>query len=310
MHRLILALLLLATPAMAQNRIVVGFAAGGTADLIARLIAEGVAPHLGGRPLVENRTGANGMLAVEYVARGPADGSVLFQCPMGTMTILPNLPGANLPLDPRGLSAVANIALSTYAAVTGARSEYRSMADLVAAARARPGAITYASAGAGSAQHLTSARLAAMAGVTLTHVPYRGAAQAVPDMIALRTDFMVTNMGDVMGQLRGGELRLLAVGDALGSPLFPGAPQLSAAIPGLEVAGWFGLCGPPAMPEAAKQRWGMAVERALADPALRQRLLENGLTPSFEGAAAFAARISRDGLAWTQAIQAAGVRAE
>ncbi len=311
MRWMALAFLLAALPAAAQPRIVSGFAAGGTADLVARLVAEGVAPALGARPVVETRTGANGLLAAEYVARGPADGSVVFECAMGTMTISPNLPGAALPVDPRtALVPVANIALSTYAAVTGARSELRSMADVLAAARARPGAVSFASAGVGSAQHLTGARIGVAAGVTMVHVPYRGAAPAALDIIAGRADFMVTNLGDVMGQLRGGELRLLALGDALGSPIFPDAPRLSATLPGLEVAGWFGLCGPAAMPMAARARWADAVERALAEPALRARLLENGLTPAFEGPESFTARVARDLAAWGETIRAAGIRAE
>jgi tripartite-type tricarboxylate transporter receptor subunit TctC len=231
-RQLILLALLLAGPiptlALAQDRpprIIAGFAPGGTGDLVARLIAEALAPGLGVRPLVENRTGANGLLAAEAVARGPADGSVLLQCPMGTLTISPELPGAVLPIDPRTeLVPVSNIALSSYGAVTGARGPHRTMAELVAAARARPGTISYASAGVGSAQHLTGARLAAMAGLDLVHVAYRGAAPAALDVIAGRTDLLITNLGDVVRQIQGGELRLLALADAAGVPNSPERP--------------------------------------------------------------------------------------
>ncbi len=315
MRGLLLALLLL-TPglALAQERaprIIVGFAPGGTADLVGRLIAEGLSSATGTRVVVENRTGANGMIAAEMVARGPTDGSVLLQCPMGTMTIGPEMPGANLPIDPRTeLVAVANVALSSYGAVTGARGPYQSFSQLVAAARARPGSITYASAGVGSAQHLTGARLAAMAGLDLVHVPYRGAAPAALDVIAGRTDLLITNLGDVMRQIQGGELRLLALADAQGVPEFASAPRLSETVPGLEVAGWFGLCGPRGMAPASIARWAEATERALQDPTLRQRLLENGLTPLVEGPDAFAARMQRDRAAWGEAIRRANIRAD
>jgi tripartite-type tricarboxylate transporter receptor subunit TctC len=315
MRGLLLALLLLAPGlAVAQERpprIIAGFAPGGTADLVTRLIAEGIGNVTGTRVVVENRTGANGMIAAEYVARGPADGATLLQCPMGTMTIGPEMPGANLPIDPRTeLVAVANVALSSYGAVTGARGPYQSFAQLVAAARARPGGITYASAGVGSAQHLTGARLAAMAGLDLVHVPYRGAAPAALDVIAGRTDLLITNLGDVMRQIQGGELRLLALADAQGVPEFANAPRLSETVPGLEVAGWFGLCGPRGMAPASIARWGEATERALRDPTLRQRLLENGLTPLFEGPEAFTARMQRDRAAWGEAIRRANIRAD
>ncbi|MBX9750695.1 MAG: tripartite tricarboxylate transporter substrate binding protein [Roseococcus sp.] len=311
---LLLALLLTPGLALAQERaprIIVGFAPGGTADLVGRLIAEGLSTVTGTRVVVENRTGANGMIAAEYVARGPTDGSVLLQCPMGTMTIGPEMPGANLPIDPRmELVAVANVALSSYGAVTGARGPYRSFSQLVAAARARPGSVTYASAGVGSAQHLTGARLAAMAGLDLVHVPYRGAAPAALDVIAGRTDLLITNLGDVMRQIQGGELRLLALADAQGVPEFANAPRLSETVPGLEVAGWFGLCGPRGMAPASIARWAEATGRALQDPTLRQRLLENGLTPLVEGPDAFAARMQRDRAAWAEAIRRANIRAD
>ena len=315
MRRFLLALLLLAPGlAVAQERaprVIVGFAPGGTADLVGRLIAEGLSSVTGTRVVVENRTGANGMIAAEMVARGPTDGSVLLQCPMGTMTIGTEMPGANLPIDPRTeLVAVANVALSSYGAVTGARGPYQSFPELVVAARARPGTVTYASAGVGSAQHLTGARLAAMAGLDLVHVPYRGAAPAALDVIAGRTDLLITNLGDVMRQIQGGELRLLALADAQGVPEFANAPRLSQTVPGLEVAGWFGLCGPRGLSAASIARWAEATERALQDPTLRQRLLENGLTPLVEGPDAFAARMQRDRAAWAEAIRRANIRAD
>lgn len=315
-RRIILAALLALAPALAcaqerPPRILAGFAPGGTGDLVARLIAEGIGNVTGTRVIVENRTGANGLIAAEVVARGPADGATLLQCPMGSMTISPELPGAVLPVDPRTeLIGVANIALSSYGAVTSARGPYRSMAELIAAARARPGTITYASAGVGSAQHLTGARLAAMAGLDLVHVPYRGAAPASLDVIAGRADLLITNLGDVVRQIQGGELRLLALADAQGVPEFASAPRLADTVPGLEVAGWFGLCGPRGMPPESIRRWADATERALQDPTLRQRLLDNGLTPSFEGPDAFAARMVRDRQAWGETIRRANIRAD
>ncbi|MDJ0390799.1 tripartite tricarboxylate transporter substrate binding protein [Roseomonas sp. E05] len=292
-------------------RIIGGFAPGGTSDLVARLIANAVAPLLDRNVVVENRTGANGFIAAEAVVRGDADGSVLFQCPMGTMTISPELPGLPMPIDPRkDLIPVANVALSSYGAVVRAGGPYSSMEAFLAAAQAKPGGLSYASAGIGTAQHLSGERLQRMAGIKLLHVPYRGAAPAALDIMAGRADFMVTNLGDVISQVQGGKLRLVALGDASMKSTFPEVPLLSDSVPGLEIAGWFGLCGPRGMPDAAVSAWADATKRALQDAALQKQLRDNGLTPLFEGPEAFGARMAQDRKAWGEVIAAAGVRVD
>lgn len=306
----------LAGPALAQPadrplRIIAGFAPGGTSDIVARVVAEGVATTLGQRPVVENRTGANGFIAAETVVRGPTDGTTVLQCPMGSMTISPEVPGMHIPIDvARDLVPVANVARSSYAVVTGARSPYRSLEALMAAARAKPNALSYGSAGIGTAQHLSAERLKRMANLEIVHVPYRGAAPAALDLIAGRIDLLITNLGDVIRQIQGGELRLLALADEAGWPEFPDAPRLPRIVPGLEVIGWFGICGPRGMPDEAVTRWAEAIRASLQNPEVRKRLLDNGLAPGFEDAATFSATISRDRQTWGEAIRAANVRAE
>ena len=304
----------IALPAAAQDRtirVISGYAAGGTGDLMARLIAEYVVPFLGARGVVENRTGANGLIGAEVVARAAPDGLTVLQCPMGTMTITPNLPGVSMPIDPRTeLMGVANVALSTYALVVAARGPHQDVAALLAAARARPGAMSYASAGVGSAQHLSVELLKARTGLDIVHVPYRGATPAIVDILGGRTEFMITNLGDVMRQVQGGELRLLALGDDGGSPLFPQARPLSAFVPGLQMAGWFGICGPKGMAEDSLARWSDATRRALENQTFRERLLANGLTPHFEDTRTFNARMAADLRSWGEVIRAAGVRGD
>ncbi len=316
MRRILLAAVaaFIAFPALAQDRtirVISGFAAGGAGDLMARLIAEYVPPLMGARGVVENRTGANGLIGAEVVARAAPDGNTVLQCPMGSMTITPNLPGAALPVDPRTeLTGVANVALSTYALIVAARGPYQDLPALLAAARARPGALNYASAGVGSAQHLSVELLKARAGLNIIHAPYRGATPAVVDILGGRMDFMITNLGDVMRQIQGGELRVLAMGDDAGSPLFPNVRPVSAFVPGLQMAGWFGICGPRAMSAESLAQWSDATRRALENPTFRERLLANGLTPQFEDTATLNARIARDLASWGEVIRAAGIRGD
>ena len=304
----------IAFPAMAQERtirVISGFAAGGAGDLMARLIAEYVPPLMNARGVVENRTGANGLIGAEVVARSAPDGMTVLQCPMGSMTITPNLPGVALPIDPRTeMTGVANVALSTYALIVAARGPHQDVPGLLAAARARLGGLSYGSAGVGSAQHLSAELLKARTGLDIVHVPYRGATPAVVDILGGRIDFMITNLGDVMRQITGGELRLLALGDDAGSPLFPNARPISAFVPGLQMAGWFGICGPRAMSAESLAQWSDATRRALENPQFRERLLANGLTPNFEDTRSFNARIARDLQSWGEVIRAAGVRGD
>jgi tripartite-type tricarboxylate transporter receptor subunit TctC len=309
---LLAAVLLLAAAWTADRpvRVIAGFPAGGAGDLTARLIGEMAAARFGQQAIVENRTGANGMIAAEVVARSGADGLTVLQCPMGTMTISPNLPGQRLPVDvTTEIVPVANLALSTYGLVVAAGGPYRDLPGLLATARAQPGKLSFASAGIGSAQHLAGELLKRMAVLDVVHVPYRGAAPAIVDLIGGRVDYFITNLADVAGQLRDGSLRLLAVADDRGHPGFP-APPISSQVPGFSVAGWFAVCGPRSMPAEAITAWAAAVEAGLGNPAWRQRLLDNGLTPNFEGPEALAARIAANRAQFRDLIQAAGIKAE
>jgi tripartite-type tricarboxylate transporter receptor subunit TctC len=317
MKRLLLAALLLAGTAQAQSfpdrqlRILGGFAAGGTSDIINRILAEGALATLGQRPVVEVRTGANGFIAAAEAVRSGADGSSIVQCATGVMTITPELPGANMPIDPsRDLIPIANFAHSSQVMVVGKDSPLRSVADVIAAARARPGAITYASAGIGAVSHLSGARLEQLANIQMVHVPYRGAALGVLDVMAGRADLIITNLGDAAQQIRGGEMRLLAFADGIGSPAFPNAPQIGATVPGYAVSGWFGFCAARGTPEAIVARWAEAIRVAASDPATLRRFAENGLVARYEAPAEFSRTIAADRVTWREVIRGANIRAE
>jgi tripartite-type tricarboxylate transporter receptor subunit TctC len=292
-------------------KIVSGYAAGGASDLIARFIADAVSPILGQRVVVENRPGLNGVIGAEAVARSTPDGYSVFQCPMSTLSITPQLIGASVPLDPGvELLPLSNMALSSYGLVVAAASPHRSMADVIAAARARPGQITFGSPGPGSAQHLSGELLMRLANLTMQHIAYKGSAPAAVDLMAGRIDFMITNLGDVGRQVQAGQLRLLAQGDPSKFPLFPDLPRIADTVPGFEITGWFGICGPKGMPAEAVARWDEAIRQAMQDPAFVRRLQDAGFTPLYEGPAPFARRLETDRKRWREVIQAGKVGAQ
>ena len=314
---ILLAGLLLSLPVAAQTfpertpRILGGFAAGGTSDIVNRILAESAATTLGMRPVVEVKTGANGFIAAAEAVRSPHDGHTIVQCSTGLLTITPELPGANMAIDPnRDLIPIANFAHSTQVMVVATNSPYRTVADFLAAARALPGTLTYASAGIGAVSHLSGARLERMAGVQLVHVPYRGAALGVLDVMAGRADTIITNLGDAAAQIRAGEMRLLAFADGIGSPAYPGVPQISEAVPGYAVSGWFGFCAPRGTPEAVVGRWSEAIRIATQDPTTQRRFSESGLVPRYEAPATFSATIAADRAIWRDVIRGASIRVE
>ena len=301
-------------PAAAQERtvrILSGASAGGSSDMATRLLAEGISPILGVRAVVENRTGANGIVAATETARSAPDGSTMFVCPMSTMSITPQLIGSTFPVDPgTELVPLANVALSSYGFIVAANSPYRSVQDVVAAAKARPGQISFASAGVGSAQHLQGELLKQKTGTDMVHIPYRGATPAILDILGGRVDFMITNMADLTRQVQAGALRLLAISDDEPFPLFPDVAPMSRIIPGFNVVGWFALCVPKATPPELAASIEAAVQRAMADPALTRRMAEGGLTPRFEDRATITRRLAEDRRTWHAVIQAVNLRAE
>jgi len=289
-------------------RIMVGQAAGGSSDIISRYVAEAGTPLMGQRIVVENRPGMNGIIGADVVAREQPDGHLIFQCPMSTMAISGQLIGAKVPLDPGAeLIPLSNLVLSSYGLVVAPGSPYRSVNDIVAAARAKPGQITFGSPGPGSAQHLSGELLKRMGQVDMLHVPYKGAAPALLDLIGGRIDFMITNLGDVARQAQAGQLRLLAQGDPSRFPLFPDLPRIADSFPGFEVTGWFGMCGPKGMPAEAVRRWDEALRQVMQDPAFLKRLQDSGFSPLYEGPEAFARRLENDRRRWREVIQAGKV---
>lgn len=307
----LIALTLNTATAQQPVRMLYGFAAGGSGDLAARLLADVASKELGQRVVVENRTGANGMIAAEAAARGPTDGSNVLFCTTGNMTIVTELPGAQLPINPAtDLIGIGQLLRSTFGLVVSKDSPYRTVQDLVADARANPGKVSYATPGIGSVQHLSTELLGQKIGAQMVHVPYRGSQAALQDLLANRTSFSITNLGDVISHIRSGSLRLLALGDPLGKRFFPEAPMIAEVVPGFETYAWFGLCGPTGMPDAVVKRWEKAIKAAVDDPTVSQKLLDNGMVPAFADSAALKKTMEENRRNYREVIRAANIKAE
>lgn len=307
----LIALTLNTATAQQPVRMLYGFAAGGSGDLAARLLADVASKELGQRVVVENRTGANGMIAAEGAARGPTDGSNVLFCTTGNMTIVTELPGAQLPINPAtDLIGIGQLLRSTFGLVVSKDSPYRSVQDLVADARANPGKVSFATPGVGSVQHLSTELLGQKIGAKMVHVPYRGSQAALQDLLANRTSFSITNLGDVISHIRSGQLRLLGLGDPLGKRFFPDAPMIAEVVPGFETYAWFGLCGPKGMPDAVVQRWEKAIKAAVEDPTVSQKLLDNGMAPAFADSATLKKTMDENRRNYREVIRAANIKAE
>ncbi len=309
----------LAAPVTAQDKefqpdgplkYVVGFAPGGIGDTVARLFADAVQRQLGQRIIVENRSGAAGMIAFEQVARGKADGQTVVQCGTGAMGVSPVLPGLTLPLDiNKELLPVARLVQANWGIVVPKDSPYRTLKELLAAAKTKKGGLTYGHAGVGSLQHLAGAWLANKAGAEMVGVAYRGIGPAMLDVIGGRIDLVVTSLGDFSTQVKAGQVRLLTLIDDIGSPSFPDAPQASATLPGYHVTGWVATCGPRGMTPAAVRWWEKASEAALKDPTLKARLVDFGLTEGYQDHKAFAETVAAEQARWKAVIKAGNIRA-
>lgn len=263
-------------------RIIVPTPPGGGADIATRLIAKRVAENVGQPVLVENRAGAGGNVAADYVAKQPADGYTLYMGAIGPLAISPSL-YASLPYDPIldfapiTLSVVlSNILVAHPSVAAGSASE------LVALARAKPGALNYGSSGTGTAGHLAGELFASMAGVTLVHVPYKGGGPAMADLLAGQIQLIFASTPSALPHVRSGKLKAYGVTTLERLRALPEVPTLAevTSLPGFEATNWYCFVAPAKTSSALIRRLNVEFHRALNDPATRDALLAQGLEPS------------------------------
>lgn len=307
---------LAAGPAFAQKitgdvRFLCGFAPGGTADLLSRILAEAVGSEVGQKVIVDTKTGASGFIANEIVANAPPDGRTVGLAAMAALCVAPVMPGQKLPINvDTDLTPIANIAGVYNMLVVGKHMQYRTVPEIIDFAKKNPGKLTYASAGNGTSQHLAGELFKKMAGVNILHVPYRGGAPAIQDMIAGNCDMMFGNMPEFLGQIGGGGLIPVAFGSPRPSPLFPNLPLISKFLPGFVVVNWFGVFGSKGLPADLTDLWNKALRAAVAKPEVQKRFLESGMDTVIGSPAEFKATIVADRKKWEEVIKEAGMRAD
>jgi tripartite-type tricarboxylate transporter receptor subunit TctC len=312
-----LALALFAGAAMAQTypakpiRLIVPFPPGGGTDIAARIIANKLSESVKWTFVVENKPGAGGNLGVEQAVKSPADGYTLVIGQTSNLAINPTL-YAKLPYDPlRDLSPVALIVSAPVVFVVAANSRYASLGDLLAAARSDPGGVTFASPGNGTVSHLAGELLQRAAGVKLTHVPYKGAAQALTDTLGGQVQSFMSSVPSALSQIRAGRLRAVAVTSAKRSRELPDAPTIAeSGYRGFEANTWYGLLAPARTPATIIARLNAEVNRVLATPEVRERLAAEGGEALGGSPEQFASFIEAEHAKWSRVVKESGTRAE
>lgn len=263
--------------------IVVPFAPGGANDLVARVLADRLGPLLapGGRVVVENRPGAGSALGADVVRRARPDGYTLLVGSSSTLAVNPATRAGSIHYHPtEDFTPIALLGTSAMALVVPAASDLRTVQDLVRTLRDNPGRLGFASAGVGAVGHLAGELFASMAGARAMHVPYRGGSSLAEALMKGEVEFALDQLGSVVGQIRDGSLRLLAVTTRARDPAFPEVPTVAeAGLPGFELTTWSALVGPKGLPAEVAQALNRAANAALAEPQARARLETAGVAP-------------------------------
>ena len=289
--------------------VIVPFPAGGTTDILARVVGLYVGKDLGQTVVVDNRAGAGGNIGSLFVARAPADGYTLVMGTVGTHAINQSL-YAKMPYDNiKDFTPITRVAMVPNLLVVNPGQPYASVKELIAYAKANPGKINFASSGNGTSIHLSGELFKQMAGVDMQHVPYRGSAPALTDLMGGQTQVMFDNMPSSIPFVREGKLRALAVTTARRSPALPDVPTIAeAGVPGFDATSWFGLLAPAGTPVPVIARLNASILKALADPEVKKKLVEQGAEPSGETPEQFAAFIKAETAKWGEVVKRSGAK--
>jgi tripartite-type tricarboxylate transporter receptor subunit TctC len=292
-------------------RLVVPFAPGGGTDLIARTIAQKLSEFLGRPVVVDNRGGAGGVIGAELVAKAEADGYTLLMGTPGPLTINPSL-RVKMPYDSlKDFAPVSQTTVSPFILVVHPSLPVSSVKELIALAREKPGSLNYGSAGIGSVAHLSAEQFKALAGVNLTHVPYKGSGPSVIDLLAGRLQLVFENLPTVLPHVRSGKLKALAVGTPQRSTLLPEYPTVAeAGVPGYEASTASGVLAPAKTPTAIITRLNAEIVRVVHSPDVSEALKARGVEPVGSTAQQYAEYLRREFARYAAVVKAAGIRPE
>jgi len=311
-----LAFALAANSALAQPwpakpiRLVVPFAPGGSSEIIARSLAAPLSAALGQQVYVDNKPGGAGNVAMEEVKRAPADGYTMILGHVGVLAVNPALFGKALPYDPvKDFIPVTLVATVPNVIAVNPDLPVTTLAELVRKAKAEPGKLNYGSAGNGSAGHLAMEYFKQQAKVDIVHVPYKGTGPMLTDLMGGQTQLTFNGVPPIIGQIKGGKLRAIAVGSAKRVPSLPDVPTIAeSGYPGFETSQWYGILLPAGTPAPIVERLHREIVAALAKPDTTRRIVEDGGVAVGNTPAEFAALIAREEKRWGEVVRSAGVK--
>lgn len=287
--------------------LVVGFTAGATSDVIARIFAQAADPLLGQQVVVENKPGAGSSIAAEYVAHAATDGYTLFVPTLSTLTDEIVHPDRRVSLT-KDFSPIALLGSIAIVLVVSPSVNVHSVAELIALAKSKPGQLSFASVGAGTLLHLAGVLFAQRAGVKLLHVPYPGSPQAVTDVIAGRVTMVFAPASSIIGQLAAGKLVALGTAAEKRSSALPNVPTMAeAGMPNFDTSLWLGLMGPAGLPKPMVEKLTTATKNALQAPSAKQALVKQGYDSNYLGPEQFAAYVKSEHARWSAVARAAGL---
>jgi len=290
---------------------VVPFPPGGTTDILARAVGQKLSESWGQQVVIDNRPGAGGNIGTDIVAKSPADGYTLLMGTVGTHSINASL-YSKLPFDPiKDFAPVTLVASVPNVLVVNATIDAKSVKELIALAKSRPGQLAFASSGNGTSIHLAGELFKSMTGTSMLHIPYKGSAPAIAELLGGQTNMMFDNLPSAMPHIKSGRLRALAVTSVRRSPALPDVPTIAeTGITGYEASSWFGVLAPAGTPKDVVAKIQADIAKALNTPEIRERLSGQGAEPVGDTPEHFAEHIKAESAKWARVVKDSGARVD
>jgi tripartite-type tricarboxylate transporter receptor subunit TctC len=292
-------------------RVILSVPAGATPDVTARLVFPGLSQQLGASLVADNRAGGGGVIGAEIAAKSAPDGYTLFISSPGALTILPHM-RKNIPYDTiRDFAPISLISIGPFVLMTHPSVPAKSIKELIALAKAQPGKLNYASAGNGVANHLAGELFKQMAGIDIVHVPYKGAPQAVTDVLAGHMNMMFNSVAPIVGYIKTGKIRVLGIASLQRSPQLPDVPTIhESGVPGFEAVNWFGMFAPAKTPRKIINRLNGALVQTIKTPEMQSQFIKLGADPIGSSVEEFTAFVKRDMEKYEKVVRISGAKVD